>query len=519
MTEKELQILLKSDESYCIERTTSTDNMTKFQEAICAFANDLPGKRQKGYLLIGVHDDGRLSGLKADDALLKKISSIRSDGNILPLPVMNTEKVETAEGDVVVVEVTPSYETPVRYKGRTYVRIGPRKDVANIEEERILTERCAAALPSFDSSPCREASIEDIDVDIIIKEYLPRAVSEDSLLSDNRSIKEQLAALRLFNIKYDCPTYAALLMFGRNSQYFIPGSYIQYVRFEGLNNGGMILNERRFDGNLMAILPRLETFIDDAIVTSRPVLVSSLREVDVKNYPTKALRELILNAVMHRDYQSKTPTRIYQYDDRLEVMNPGGLYGTARPENFPYVNDYRNNTLAGILKVFNYVNMFNHGIQEVENLLKKNDNPPAEFEINLLTVFLVKIRDANVVEAENARKDIFEKLDAANHATNHATIMQLDEDALSDKVKLLVNSIDVHQLSRAELQEKMNHATNHATISRQYLAKAYLQPAIESGLVALLYPHAPKSRKQKYYLTEDGLRLLRQIKKNESYIE
>lgn len=64
--------------------------------------------------------------------------------------------------------------------------------------------------------------------------------------------------------------------------------------------------------------------------------------------------------------------------------------------------------------------------------------------------------------------------------------MQLDEDALSDKVKLLVNSIDVHQLSRAELQEKMNHATNHATISRQYLAKAYLQPAIESGVVALI---------------------------------
>ena len=136
MTVKELQDILSIDESYRIERTISTSNMDKFQEVICAFANDMPGKRQKGYLLIGVHDDGRISGLKVDDALMKRISGIRSDGNILPLPVMNTEKVETPDGDVLVVEVTPSFDTPVRYRGRTFIRIGPRKDIATIEEER-----------------------------------------------------------------------------------------------------------------------------------------------------------------------------------------------------------------------------------------------------------------------------------------------------------------------------------------------------------------------------------------------
>lgn len=162
MTEKELQELLSNDESYRIERTVSTGNMDKFQETICAFANDLPGKRQKGYLLIGVHDDGSISGLKVDDALMKKISGIRSDGNILPLPVMNTEKVSTPDGDVIVVEVTPSFDTPVRYRGRTFVRIGPRRDIASVEEERILIERCAAALPTFDTRPCREANLEDI---------------------------------------------------------------------------------------------------------------------------------------------------------------------------------------------------------------------------------------------------------------------------------------------------------------------------------------------------------------------
>ena len=356
MTIEELYALLNSEESYRIERTVSTGNMDKFQEAICAFANDLPGSRKKGYLLIGVDDDGRISGLKVDDALMKKISAIRSDGNILPLPVMNTEKIATDEGDVLVVEVTPSFDTPVRYRGRTFVRIGPRRDIASAEEERILSERCAASLPTFDTRPCREATLEDIDVDTIIKEYLPNAIAADVLAVDKRPLKEQLASLHLYNMQWDCPTYAALIMFGNNPRFFMLGAYIQFVRFKGLDNGGEILNERRFEGCLFKILPELESFIRDGIITKRPVPVSILREKNVFNYPFKALRELLMNAVMHRDYQSNMPIRLYQYDEHIEVMNPGGLYGQARPENFPYVNDYRNSVVAEMMRTLNYVN-------------------------------------------------------------------------------------------------------------------------------------------------------------------
>ena len=108
ISKEEIQALLHSTENFRVERTVSTTNMDKFCEAICAFSNDLPDSRQKGYLLIGAHDDGRLSGLKVDDALLKKISGIRSDGNILPLPVMTVERVEFPDGDLLVAEVSPS---------------------------------------------------------------------------------------------------------------------------------------------------------------------------------------------------------------------------------------------------------------------------------------------------------------------------------------------------------------------------------------------------------------------------
>ena len=250
MTIEELYKLIKSDESYRIERTVSTGNMDKFQEAICAFANDLPGSRKKGYLMIGVHDDGSISGLKVDDTLMKKISGIRSDGNILPLPVMNTEKVVTPQGDVLVVEVTPSFDTPVRYRGRTFIRIGPRRDIASIQEERILAERCAASLPTFDTYPCREATIDDLYIDVIMNQYMPQAIAEEVLENDHRPIEEKLASLHLYNMQWDCPTYAALIMFGKNPQYFMPGAYIQYVKFDGFDNGGMIMNERKFDGCL-----------------------------------------------------------------------------------------------------------------------------------------------------------------------------------------------------------------------------------------------------------------------------
>lgn len=122
LSKDEIIQLLHSEETYRVERTVSTGNMDKFCEAICAFANDLPDSRKKGYLLIGANDDGALSGLKVDDALLKKIAGIRSDGNILPLPVMNVDRVEFPDGDLLVAEVSPSLLPPVRYRGRIFVR-------------------------------------------------------------------------------------------------------------------------------------------------------------------------------------------------------------------------------------------------------------------------------------------------------------------------------------------------------------------------------------------------------------
>lgn len=225
MTQEQIYELLHSAETSRVERTVSTGDMDKFQEAICAFSNDMANSRQNGYLIIGAKDNGELSGLKVDDNLFKKISGIRSDGNILPIPMMTCERYELEGGDLLIVEVQPSFSTPVRYRGRTFIRIGPRRDIATIDEERILTEKRMSNMATFDASPCYNATLDDVYLDMIRDEYIPKAVDADDLANDTRTVEQQMAALGLFDMEHHCPTNACMVLFGKNPRQFLYGAY------------------------------------------------------------------------------------------------------------------------------------------------------------------------------------------------------------------------------------------------------------------------------------------------------
>lgn len=96
-----------------------------------------------------------------------------------------------------------------------------------------------------------------------------------------------------------------------------------------------------------------------------------------------------MNSVMHRDYETNAPVLFYEYDDRIEVQNPGGLYGKASPANFPNVSDYRNPFIAEAMKVLGYVNRFSRGIYRVQKELAENGNGEASFDFSLITAFRV----------------------------------------------------------------------------------------------------------------------------------
>ena len=141
---------------------------------------------------------------------------------------------------------------------------------------------------------------------------------------------------------------------------------------------------------LCTILPQLDTFIDTTIKKQRPLSVSALREKPIFDYPYWATRELVMNAICHRDYQTSGPIQFYQYDDRIEIMNHGWLYGRANEENFPNVNDYRNEIVAEGMRVLGFANRFSHGVLRVKNDLVANGNGEPEYDFSMKTVVLVK---------------------------------------------------------------------------------------------------------------------------------
>jgi ATP-dependent DNA helicase RecG len=389
LTDQQLRALLSDLELDRVERTTSVTNKDKFCEAICAFANDLPNHRLPGYLILGANDDGTLSGLLVTDQLLKDMAAIRSDGQVLPQPMLTVTKYSLAEGDVAVVEVHPSDLPPVRYKGRVHIRVGPRRGYANEQEERVLSEKRVALARSFDALPCPEATIDEIALGQF-DAYRRQAVDSETISNNNRPIELQLASLRLFDPARHCLTHAGVLLFGKNPRFYLPGAYVQYLRLPGVDLTDAPDDQAEVSGDLHTMLRELEGRIKLLIQTGM-VAHSGFEEKLVPDYPEWALRELLMNAVMHRDYASNTPIRFYAFSDHIEIHSPGGLYGEATAENFPERSSYRNPVIAEAMKSLGFVNRFGYGVQRAQSLLLQNGNPVAEFEFDSHSV-LVKIK-------------------------------------------------------------------------------------------------------------------------------
>ena len=378
LTTDQLRTLMAEPESDRVEKTTSTKNTDKLGEAMCAFANDFSGYRQPGYLLVGVDDNGRAVGLAITDELLRALGELRSNVNLEPLPAMTVQRYTVDGGDVAVVEVMPSDFPPVRYKGRVWIRVGPSRRGANQQEERILTERRTALQRTFDTSPCHGSTSKDLIPDLFLVSYLPAAVAHDVIEENNRDRDEQMASLRFFDLAADCPTNAGVLLFAKDPLRWIPGAWVQFVRWAGNTIADDPIATRRFSGDLLSVLRDVNAFVSLPTL-SYPVAESVLRERTETDYPPVAIRELLLNAIMHRSYESNAPVRFYWYDDHIEIQNPGGLYGMASPENFPGQTDYRNPVIAEAMATLGYVNAFGRGVIRAQEALRRNGNPEAEF--------------------------------------------------------------------------------------------------------------------------------------------
>jgi ATP-dependent DNA helicase RecG len=386
----ELEALMVELESDRTERKANLTDRDKIRQAICAFANDLPDHRQPGVIFVGINDDGSCAHLAVTDQLLLTLADMRSDGVILPFPMMTVEKVTLQGCTVAVVEVQPSYNPPVRVNGRAWIRVGPRRATASPEEERRLAEKRRAGDLPFDQQSAADAAIADLDLDLFQREYLPLAVAPEVLIENERSTEEQLLSLR-FLTRQAVPTNAAVLLFSTEPRRWLPGAYVQFLRLDGADLTDPIRHQAELSGPLGQVLRQIDEVLEANISVASSVM-SGPTEIRHPDYPIVALQQLARNAVLHRTYEgTSAPARIYWFADRIELYSPGGPYGQVNADNFgqPGTTDYRNPMVAEAMKVLGFVQRFGLGIPLARRELGRNGNPALEFQVAPTGVLVV----------------------------------------------------------------------------------------------------------------------------------
>jgi ATP-dependent DNA helicase RecG len=386
MDDENVLKLILSGESEQVERKEQLKNKKpEVCQAICAFANDFPRTTQPGVVVIGQRDDGTPRGLPITDALLLELADLRTNGGILPFPQISVRKLDLEGSAIAVVIVEPSASPPVRYDGRTYIRVGPSRRLATAEEEAILTERRPAANLPFDTRPVASSSIDDLDLSRFREEILPQLIADDVLRENRRPVQQQLASLRLVTSSGLQPTPTGLLLIGYEPEDHLPGSYVQFLRFDGTRLSDPILSEHRISGTIQGMVLDVEEILRANIDTV--VQFEGLaREQRKSSVPFEALQQLLRNALLHRTYEaSNAPVRVTWFDDRVEIHSPGGPFGQVTIETIgqPGLTDYRNPTLAGVLNRLGFVQRFGVGIQIARDRLAQNGNPPLEFQASV----------------------------------------------------------------------------------------------------------------------------------------
>ena len=240
----------------------------------------------------------------------------------------------------------------------------------------------------------QQAGMTDSDLSRVLfeHEYLPRAVAPEVLAANERSYEARLASTGMVACTEDpTPTVVGVLALGKTPRNWVPGAYLQFLRIRGLQWGDPVVDAQEIEGTLEQVLRRL----DDKIQATLTVAIDfTSGPIDLRStpYPLSALQQLSRNAVMHRSYEgTNAPVRVYWFDDRIEIINPGGPYGSVTAQNFgsPGVSDYRNPNIASVLKTLGFVQRFGFGIAEARRALHANGNPELEFQVQASSVLAI----------------------------------------------------------------------------------------------------------------------------------
>lgn len=458
-------VISKKSESQTIEIKSAEHGCpTRLFDTLSSFSNQDDG----GVIIFGIDEKGDfgIKGVYDAQDLQKKVTeqckqmepAVRALFTICEIDDKILVSAEIPGVDV--------SERPVFYKGvgrikGSYVRVGESDEP--MSEYEIYSYEAFRKRIRDDIRKVEGAKVQLFD-EKRIAEYLSRVKSERRNLAENVSDGE---ILELMGVTRDgVPTLAGLMTFSMYPQTYFPQLCITAVSLPGTEMGETGTDGERFIDNKRitgAIPDMLEEAVEFVRTNSRTktIIDENGRRVDKNEYPIKAVREAILNALVHRDYSIYTeniPIRIEMYRDRMEITNSGGLYGKINIDALGKVHpETRNAALANMLELLNITENRYSGIPTMRREFLKAGLPTPVFSVNH-GEFKVIMKNGYMSDSDSVVDSILEFC-----ATPR---------------------------SRTELVDFVGK-------SRNYVVKL-LAPLIENGKLKLTIPDKPKSSYQKY---------------------
>lgn len=356
--------------------------------ALVAFANT-----DGGELILGVAEGQRVSGVENGDAVMQKVDQVAYQNCVPPLSVVQ-ETVRTPEGRlVVVVHVPKGDRRPYRTrKGVCYVRTTSGRRQASYQELLRLFQTTGSLF--YDEVIVSQAVVEDLDArefEWFLRQVYRRTLQEfdvgyERLLVNWKLAQEQDGTM--------IPTVAGVLLFGRLPQQFLPYAYVTAARIPGDDLGAVPVDTEHIEGTLRQLLDDAVRFLRAHLFT--PHRIQGFEPEAHPEVPEEALREMLVNALAHRDYTVAAPIRVFVFDDRVEVRSPGGLPNTVTIENVKLgaAHVLRNPTLYTFFRRLGIVTDVGSGIYRTIQLMKKvtGQEPGIFFQGNELVVSLPRQR-------------------------------------------------------------------------------------------------------------------------------
>lgn len=392
MRKSEIEGLRKVSESETLEFKPSFSDLKRITEIVASFCNT-----KGGILLIGIDDKRNIKGVDIGKQSLERLANTIADNTDPAIyPQINCHKLRGKE--VISIEVKESPNRPHLVSGRAFKRVGNvTKLMARTEYEELLLERRQAY---FDAQICKEAKLSDIDWKIVekfIRKY--EDLTRTEIVGKSKSLLESLGVIKDAEIMN-----SGILLFAEEPQKFFPNAYIAVARYRGVEVGIERLDYKEFHGTLFNQIDKAEEYIRDHIATISRLVEGQVQRQDIPEYPLFAIRELVVNAIAHRDYSEfGSKIIIKMFSDRIEYYNPGGLPRGITPENILERQKSRNPIIARILNRVKYIEELGEGWDRIIKEFKAHPLSPKPPDIK-------DFKDALLVTIYGAKTDRIERL-------------------------------------------------------------------------------------------------------------